>query len=182
MNNTTLSLSGSNSYNHNNLTGRGLSVEKSIPSDIKKIKTLILNNLLIPLISKQWDVLNENLFCLEKAKKKIDYYYDTYKLDDLIIYKEIIRAFEYIISEHQQLTDLEKKMYGSTKDFSTLIYKTTMIRLKPEYEIYDLVIGKPDRKTNEKYNDIIIKDIEKLLKYDTINFNKIREIITAKYL
>jgi len=179
--NTTLSLSGLNKYNSINLSGSGSCREKNIPEDIKKIKIMILNQLLIPLISKQWTILNENLFLIEKAKKKINYYYDTYKLDDLSIYKEIIKAFEIIVFEHKQLEDLERKLYGSSEDISTIIYKTSMIRLKPEYEIYDIIIGRPDRNKNEKYNDDIIKDIEKLLTYNNIHFNKIREIITNKY-
>jgi hypothetical protein len=79
------------------------------------------------------------------------------------------------------LQDLEKKLYGGTKDVSTLIYKTTMIRLKPEYEIYDVILGKPNRKFNEIYNDFIIKDIERMLTIENINFNQIKEIITNKY-
>lgn len=177
-----LSLAGKNSYNGLNLSGKQSSTrEQNIPLEIKKIKILILNNLILPLIAKQWTTLNENLFCLDRAKKKIDYYYDIYKLDDLIIYKEIIKAFELIICEHTQLEDLEKKMYSGSKDFSTMIYKTTMVRLKPEYEIYDVILGKPDRKSNEKYNEDIIKDIERLLTNDNINFNIIREIINKKY-
>ena len=177
-----LSLGGKSSFNGLNLSGKQSSTrENNIPLEIKKIKILILNNLILPLIAKQWNTLNENLFCLGKAKKKIDYYYDIYKLDDLIIYKEIIKAFELIISEHTQLEDLEKKMYSGSKDFSTMIYKTTMVKLKPEYEIYDVILGKPDRKLNEKYNENIIKDIERLLLNDNINFTIIREIINKKY-
>jgi hypothetical protein len=56
-----------------------------------------------------------------------------------------------------------------------------MVRLKPEYEIYDVILGKPDRKLNEKYNEDIIKDIERLLSNDNINFNIIKEIINKKY-
>jgi hypothetical protein len=179
---SSLSLTGKNSYNITNLSGKYSSnSENIIPSDIKRIKILILNNLILPLISKQWQTLHENLFCLDKARKKIDYYYETYKLDDLIIYKEIIKAFELIISQNQQLQDLEKKIYGGSKDVSTLIYKTTMIRLKPEYEIYDVILGKPNRKFNEIYNDFIIKDIERMLTIENINFNQIKEIITNKY-
>jgi hypothetical protein len=178
---TTISLRGKSSYNKLNLKGKQLLNTYSIPLEVKKIKILILNNLILPLISKQWATLYENLFCIEKAKRKIDYYYETYKLDDLIIYKEIIKAFELIICEHQQLEDLEKKIYSGNKDFSTMIYKTTLVRLKPEYEIYDIILGKPDKNLNEKYNDIIIKDIEYLLSIDNINFNKIKEIIQNKY-
>jgi hypothetical protein len=179
---SSLSLTGKNSYNTINLSGKCLhSNQQNIPTDIKKIKILILNNLILPLISKQWQTLHENLFCLDKAKKKIDYFYETYKLDDLIIYKEIIKAFELIISQNDQLQNLEKKLYGGNEDVSTLIYKTTMIRLKPEYEIYDVILGKPNRKLNETYNENIITDIQRLLSFENIKFNKIKEIITNKY-
>jgi len=61
------------------------------------------------------------------------------------------------------------------------MYKTTMIRLKPEYEIYDNIIGKPKREKNESYNELIIKDIQLLLKNENITFNKIKDIILNKY-
>ena len=151
---STLSLTGKKSYNKLTLSGKSYNSEQNIPLEIKKIKILILNNLIIPVITKQWKILNENLFCIEKAKRRIDYYYETYKLDDLSIYKEIIKAFELVICEHQQLEDLEKKMYSSNKDLSTMIYKTAMVRLKPEYEIYDNVLGKPDRTLKAKLHDL----------------------------
>jgi hypothetical protein len=183
---STLSLTGKQTNNRLNLFGKDISNEQPILSSIKRIKILILNKLILPLISKQWSVLNENLICLDKIKKKLDYYYDIYKLDDLVIYKEILKAFELIIGEHQQLEYLEKKIYtdqnnSSNMNFSTLVYKTTMIRLKPEYELYDLILGKPDKKLNQKYNGEIISCIEKLLLIDDISFNKIKEIIIKKY-
>jgi hypothetical protein len=62
-----------------------------------------------------------------------------------------------------------------------MIYKTAMIKLKPEYEIYNLILGKPNKKQDEIYIEAIIKDIEKLLLLENINFNKIKEFITKKY-
>lgn len=177
-----LSLTGKNSFNKSNLSGKCLYInQQNIQSDIKKIKILILNNLILPLLSKQWKTLHENLFCLDKVRKKIDYYYETYKLDELIIYKEFIKAFELIILQNEQLKNLEKNLYNGTEDVSTLIYKTTMIKIKPEYEIYDVILGKPNRKLNETYSEVIIKDIERLLSIENINFNKIKEIITNNY-
>lgn len=178
---TSVGLSGKNIYNKLSLTGKKEEKCQNIPDDIKSIKILILNNLIIPLISKKWNILNENLFCIGRAKKKLDYYYNIYQLEDLIIYKEIINAFELIICEHQQLEDLEKKMYTGNKDFSTMMYKTTMIKLKPEYEIYDNILGKPDKLLNQKYNQDVLLDIQKLLLYENINFSKIKDIINAKY-
>jgi hypothetical protein len=175
------SLTGKCISNKLNLTGKSQLKEQNVSLEIKKMKILILNNLILPLISKQWKQLHENLFCIDNAKRKIEFYYNTYKLDDLLIYKEIIKAFELIIYEHQQLEDLEKKMYSESKDFSTIIYKTTNVRLKPEYEIYDNILGKPDKKLNEKYDEEIINYIQRLLAIENINFNKIKNIIMEKY-
>jgi hypothetical protein len=72
-------------------------------------------------------------------------------------------------------------MYNGNKDVLTLMYKTTMIKLKPEYEIYDNILGKPERSLNQKYNEEIINVIQHLLNIDNINFNKIKEIISQKY-
>jgi hypothetical protein len=47
--------------------------------------------------------------------------------------------------------------------------------------VYDAIIGRPVIKNNEKYNDIVIKDIERLLRYNNVDFNKIKNFITDKY-
>jgi CxxC motif-containing protein len=83
-----------------------------------------------------------------------------------LIYRDLLNILEILIGEHIQLEDIERKMYGSSENsenLSQMMYKTTMIRLKPEYEIYDNIIGKPKREKNESYNEIIIKDIQVLL-------------------
>jgi hypothetical protein len=70
---------------------------------------------------------------------------------------------------------------GNYEELSQITYKTSMIRLKPEYELYDCILGKPKRENNEFYNELIIKDISKLLSDDRINYNKIKDIIVKKY-
>ena len=179
--NSSLSLSGKPIYNKINLSGKPSCQMNIIPNEILQIKIIILNNLILPLISQNWKTLYENLFCLEKVKKQINYYYETYKLDDLIIYKEIITAIEIITNEHHQLEDLEKKLYSSNNDFLTMVYKTKMIKLKPEYEIYNIIFGKPLRDLNEKYQEQKIDDICMLLNSNNMNFEKIKNILIQKY-
>ena len=57
-----------------------------------------------------------------------------------------------------------------------------MIRLLPEYEIYNSVLGRPKSELNQKYNEEIIEDIKKMMTSETITFNKIKEFIKNKYL
>jgi hypothetical protein len=180
----TSSLTGKNNYNKMTLYGNNIFHNECniIPLEVQHIKIYILNNLIIPLISKQWDLLHENMFFVENSIKKIDYYSKMYKADDLIIYKELLKAIEIILYEHYQLEDLEKKIYTGTNNLASMIYKTSMIRLKPEYEIYDIILGAPNKNNNEKYNEIIINDIAHMLSLDGINFNKIKVYINATYI
>ena len=62
-----------------------------------------------------------------------------------------------------------------------MIYKTTTIRLVPEYEIYNSIIGRPKRELNQKYNEDIILDIKRLMTNEVVSFNKIKEFIEATY-
>jgi hypothetical protein len=177
---TTVSLSGKTQYMLNNLSGRSFS-QKELPYEVNKSKIYIMNHIIFPLVSRQWKKLQENLYCLDNIKKKIDTFYHYYKNDDLFIYREIINALEVILSEHMQLEELEKSVYGSSKDLSTMIYKTALVKLKPEYEIYDIIFGRPLRSKNEEYKQYIIDEIQHLLTSSDITFDKIRIFLTNKY-
>jgi hypothetical protein len=177
---TTVSLSGKTQYMLNNLSGKSFS-QKELPYEVNKSKIYIMNHIIFPLVSRQWKKLQENLYCLDNIKKKIDTFYHYYKNDDLFIYREIINALEVILSEHMQLEELEKSVYGTSKDLSTMIYKTALVKLKPEYEIYDILFGRPLRSKNEEYKQYVIDEIQKLLNVPDITFDKIRIFLTNKY-
>jgi hypothetical protein len=177
---TTVSLSGKSQYRLNNLSGKSFS-QKELPYEVNRSKIYIMNHIIFPLVSRQWKKLQENLYCLDNIKKKIDTFYHYYKNDDLFIYREIISALEVILSEHMQLEELEKSVYGTSKDLSTMIYKTALVKLKPEYEIYDILFGRPLRSKNEEYKQYIIDEIQQLLTNPDITFDKIRIYLTNKY-
>ena len=177
---TTVSLTGKNQHNLNNISGKSFS-HKDLPYEVNRSKIYIMNHIIFPLVSRQWKKLQENLYCLDNIKKKIDTFYHYYKNDDLFIYREIINALEVILSEHMQLEELEKSVYGTSKDLSTMIYKTALIKLKPEYEIYDIIFGRPLRSKSEEYKHFIIEEIQKLLMVHDITFDKIRIYLTNKY-
>lgn len=177
----TQTLVGKNNGFCNNLLGRN-ETQKGIPNEIKSLKIKIINNIILPLISKQWEELYENMFFLDNIKQKLDKYYQLYKLEDLLLYKDIIRAFETIFNEHTQLVDLEKKIHSNIgEEFTSIFYKTTMIRLKPEYEIYDAIFGKPKRDKNQSYNEDIIAFIRRSLNQEKTTFKKIKESVLINF-
>lgn len=175
-----MNLTGKNSIHKLNLSGKNSFIE-NIPLEVKSLKIKIMNSIIIPLVSRQWKTLYENIFLINTFKKSIQFYYNNYKLEELIIYRDLLDILEILIGEHIQLENMEKQMYGRSENLTQMVYKTTMIRLKPEYEVYDNIIGKPKREKNESYNEIIIKDIQLLLKNENITFNKIKDIISNKY-
>jgi len=180
---STLNLSGKNNKNSLNLLGKVTTIH-TIPFQIKELKIKIINHLILPIIGKQWKHIYENRFYLEKLKKKTNYYIECYKLEDLSIYLHLLQLIDLLISEHIQLEEIEKKLYGRDVDsheLTSMIYKTTMIRLKPEYEIYDSIFGKPLSIKNESYNLDIIKDILIFMTVENIHFTKIKSMILDKY-
>jgi hypothetical protein len=168
-----LNLLGKYSYNYTYNFG-------SANSKIKKLKDRILNNYLIPLVSKQWDVLKENMYFIDEIQNKIQYHYDIYKSDDLVAYNELLKVFKVLIEKQKLLEDYDENINGKhdPNEVMTMIFKTSMIKLLPEYEIYDSIFGRPKRELNEKYDDDVISKIKDLLKEDDITYKKIKDYVT----
>jgi hypothetical protein len=175
---TTLCLSGKKQLNQINLTGKIslLSSSYSEPIEVIQIKIQIMNKLIIPLMTNKWEYLKENAFFTDILISKINKYYEKYNLEDLVMYREFVRAYDIMINEHVQLENIEKKMYEDLGN--AFIYKTSMIKLKPEYELYNLIFGRPMRNKGEKYDRDILSRLEDLVKIDNMDFNKIKNIIT----
>jgi hypothetical protein len=168
-----LNLLGKYSYNYNyNYTSSNLK--------IKRLKERILNNYLIPLVSKQWDVLKENIFFIDDIQNKIKYHTDIHKTDELVVYNDMLKVFKVLIEKQKLLENYDETMNGKrdSNEIMTMVFKTSMIKLLPEYEIYDSIFGRPKRELNEKYDDDIINKIKELLKEDDITYRKIKDYVT----
>lgn len=172
------SMSGKNNSYSNNMSGKHN--YSSEPEDVVQLKKNIINKIILPITSKKWKKIEENMFSFDKMNRQIDVYSKYYKKDDLLIYKDVLKALELLIIEHKQLDELEKSVYSSGNDISTMIYKTTMIRLKPEYEIYDAIFGKPDKNKNESYDSSKIEEIQESLKIEDVDFDQIKERIQIR--
>ena len=165
------SLTGKIEINIHNLKGKYTNKNK-MPIMIIKLKTQILDHLMLPLIRNNWNYINNNFFMINSLKQKIDSFYLKYKMDDLLLYKDILEMVEIVINEHNQLFDLEKEKY-STNNSNSLIYKTKIIKLKAEYEIYNLIYGKPNK--NDIYDNNKLENIKKLLQIENITFDNIKK-------
>ena len=168
-----INLLGKYNYNYNyNYTSKN--------TKIKKLKERILNNYLIPLVSKQWNVLKENIYFIDEIQNNIKYHNDIHKSDELVAYDEMLKVFKVLIEKQKLLEDYDETKNGKrdSNEIMTMVFKTSMIKLLPEYEIYNSIFGKPKRELNEKYDDDIISKIKELLKEDDITYRKIKEYVT----
>ena len=117
MNNT---LSGKFEINIHNLKGCCNKYTKT-PLIITKLKTQIIDQIVLPLLKNNWTYINNNFFILNLLKKKATEYYEKYKTEDLILYKNIIEMTEIVIHEHNQLFHLEKEKYADNENTSLVI-------------------------------------------------------------
>lgn len=183
-----ISLSGKKTENMSYyLSGKNNSCNSStnyIPDEIQTLQSTIIEMFLLPFTMKKWVTFKENCFFIDTFKKKIDFYYHRYQRKDILVYKDILTIIEFFNDQSVQLKELEKNMYNSTHDqsqFSAMVYKTTMIKLKTEYLLYDTILGKPVRSKNQTYNEHAIQDIQRLLVLNNVTYKKIQDTILSKY-
>ena len=180
----THNLTGFNKINKLTLTGKNEGMYNKTSYKIKLLKDNIINTYLVPLFSKQWDILNENVFFIDHYSQQLTSFYKTYKLDELLVYIELLKTLKLLLDKHNLLIDIESKhaMKRDPNEVVSMIYKTSMIRLLPEYEIYNSILGRPKRETNEGYNENAISDIKKCIQLENTSFQKIKDYIGEKYI
>ena len=170
-------LLGKNIINENNLLGKNYIQNQSSNIQIQQLKNTILKNYLIPLFTKQWASLNENLFFIDKINKKLNNLYTIYKLDELLLYIDLIKVLQIVVEKNRLLEENESYSSKTKNELVSMVFKTSMIKLLPEYELYDSILGKPKKELKQTYNDFIINDIKKLLLKENITYKKIKEAI-----
>jgi hypothetical protein len=173
-----ISMNGKRRQNYlSNLGGKKLDVYVT-PRPIVDMEQTIIENIVLPLVNSQWNTVQENLFLVDILKLRVDNYIKYYNMPSLLLYKQILIIYSKFLSEHIQLSKLERTLYPANKDnLSIFFYKTSMIKLKPEYSLYNLIIGPPNLANNETHDPLIIHNIIQLLSKPNINFQTIKTML-----
>lgn len=175
---TGLSLSGKTNASLLKLSGNKTIIQTiGEPMEIKNLKINIMNTIIIPFNNKNWKVLEENLVFIDMIKEKLYLYKSRYPTIDLTLYDNYVNVTEENIYFHMEIVNLERQLYGNTNSTATIFIKTAMLKLKPELELYNLIIGKPNQLNGEKYNQTIVDNIIKLLNIENVTFIQIEESI-----
>ena len=157
------------------------SVAEIIDIATTEIKTRVIDAIIIPYMSQNWKCLEENMFLLEIFKNEIDHIIARGPNTDMMIYKDLICVIEVSFMQQMEITYLEKRLYAGEDAAATLVVKLDAIRMKPELELYDLILGKPDQKNGCAYEDAILTEIAQLMKNKRANFANIRRCVLYKY-
>jgi hypothetical protein len=176
-----LTLSGKK-QSSNLLKLSGKNTQPILPAFIQEIEINIMNNIIIPMVNSHWAILKQNLFLVELLKPRLALYYAIYKLPELLVYQNALTICSNVLNEHIQLADLEKAQYGaSVNNMTNIVYKTSMINLKPDYSLYNMILGRPDFAGGERYNQDVLDDIRRLLTSQNVNYNIISAFIMKKF-
>ena len=171
-----------NSYNNPlSLSGKPHYLFKSVNSEIDRFKKKVITNYMIPLYAKQWQILNENFFFINKMINDANRLNKYFKTEDLSVYINLLTIIKLFIDEHNLLIYDENKNKAQSADnqFSSMMVRIPKIRLLPEYEIYNSILGIPDRSNNCSYDKNIIKNIKLLLEKPDISYKKIKDYISS---
>lgn len=177
----TITLSGRQTSS-NLLKLSGKITQLVIPTHVANMQVNIMNNIILPMVNSQWQTLQQNMFLIETLKPRLALYYSIYKLPELLVYQHVLTICSNLMNEHIQLVDLEKQHYGSTlNNITNIIYKTTMVNLKPEYALYNMILGVPNFAAGATYQPEIITEIQTMLSVQNVDYNLIKSVIMIKF-
>jgi len=145
-----------------------------VPSEINLLKINIMNTLIIPFHAKNWKVLEENLVFIDIIKDKLLTYVTRYPDVNLELYSELVEACETTIYLNMQVLNLENRLYGLGKSTANIMVRTAMLRLRPELELYHLILGRPDKKLGETYDKGTLNKMKELLTIENITYDQIK--------
>lgn len=149
--------------------------------DTSEFKTRMIDSVMIPFMSQDWRTIEENMFLFDLFRDEIDRAVLKNPQADICVYKDLITVVEIAFAQQQEIECLEKRLYDGRNDASTMVVKLGTIRLKPELELCDLILGKPDYKKGERHDATMVDEVLTMMKTPRATFANISKYIKYKY-
>lgn len=157
--------------NNNSFSLIGNQTCSNMVPDLDNIKTSCINVFLLPLQSDNWESPINNKFLLKIHKDKLNNLQAYFNNEDIAHYLEIINLLEILIPLYEKW---KQENPDKANNIISMVYTTTMIKIKPEYEIYHQIFGKPDKILGQTYNSKFLIKIQDLMKKENITIEKIK--------
>ena len=162
-------LSGNNNYivNENNSVNNNNSIidnlKKNIVSDIIiHYYRKDFNNLKNHLLLKENYIKQINIICKQNIKLKNEF-------EPYIILMDALEKYMNIMKDNfmENVNYLEKdKLKKGKGNINSMIYEFTELKIKTEYEVYNIIFGKPNIRIGDSYDSIKVIRIKIILKLE----------------
>ena len=167
--------------NHRNTNHRNTNYKSNnLSSTIHHIKRNIISEIMIHYYRKNFDSLKNhlllkenyinqiNIICKDNLDLKNEFEPYIILMDTLEDYMKILKKVDY-------LEDLTIKK--SKSNINNIVYTFSELKIKTEYEIYNVIYGKPNIKSGENYDGFKITKIKRLLNDPKMTFGSIEKIM-----
>lgn len=145
------------------------------PTAFNDFKTMIFDNVAIPLLQNKDEFFRDNIYMINIIKNKLDTLVKSFPEEDFTFYKHIIDLI-FLAFEKTELLDKYEKLFSGEDSVATLGLQVKRILLRTEYEIYNIIYGRPNTKMGETYENGRIEEIYNLLyKENLIRIEDFRE-------
>ena len=149
-------LSGHKTHTCRRLDGVTASVASKPALHLTKLEQRIFDDFVLPLVNEDLDTLRKNLALILYYKDQLEKTSAKSYFSDLIEF--VSKGFGLL----EEVNELQKRM-GAGDGVGQLYVRTARIRLLPEYEIYNAVMGTPQIRKGERYDAHVVGKIKHLL-------------------
>ena len=150
-------LNGNMIVSRRSLAGTALvTATKAVVRDLSKLEKRIFEDYVVPLVKGDLVILKRNSALLLYYKDQLE------KHGAAKYFIDIIDFVSQGIGLLEEVDELRSKVYAGD-GLGQLYFKTSRVRLLPEYELYNALIGAPDMRQGERYDMSRVALIKSLL-------------------
>jgi len=143
--------------------------------ELSKLEQKILADYVIPLVKGDLELLQRNGALLFYYKEQLELQGASQYFVDII---DFVAKGIGLLEENKEL---RSKVYAGD-GLGQLYFQTSRVRLLPEYELYNALIGAPKFKEGEKYNMAkiaVIKDLLGSMEAADLDYGVLRRLIAS---
>ena len=171
---TNQSITGRSGPNPSNLRGGNPGNGLQTPHHVRRMKTLVFDKFIGPLMRNDWKSLEQNHIVIDGIIERIEKYNKEAKHEALEMYANLLRLVQDMFTKNR-FYNAKGQEGDEGRTVAKVVAMLPTLRLRPEYEVYNLILGEPDE--NEYYDDMVISRLAVLIKDEDMTIDKIREKI-----
>ena len=146
-------------------------------------KQYIITHFLNPIMNRQFDTINRNYYNFDYITNRLNLYKNNRNKEDVTFIIKVVEILKYSADVQEAFNNVNSKFFGTDKR-NKLLVETSRIVLQSQYEIYNILFGRPDvmNPKHPKYEIHILNDIkEQLDLHPGILFNEVKTALEPKY-